>query len=295
MSASTRGNALDRVLVDINTQCDFLLPNGAVPVANRTQVLPNIRKLMNWARIADVPVVSSLESHRPGEFTNGLPPHCIDRSHGQRKLPFTLMPRRIILHGDNTLDLPLDPFRRYQQLIFTKRKIDFLSNPKADRLVNAVSVGHYIVFGSLAEQCVKAAVLGLLTRQHRTVVVTDACGHWGGSEADLAFRQMEAKGAVLVGAEELLTGAAEAKIRAAQVIAVMETNEAAVHDSGGNGGNGGNGKKHPPLEISTIQQAAKPGGNGKHLQPLSDLIQQHLHVRKVRGAPRIPRTHRGWA
>lgn len=234
MSVLTHGNALDRVLVDINTQCDFLLPNGSVPVANRARVLPNIRKLMNWARLAGVPVVSSLESHRAGEVVDGLPPYCVDRSNGQRKLPFTLLPRRMMLHSDNTFDLPLCPFRRYQQLIFTKRKVDFLSNPKADRLVNAMSVGCYIVFGSLAEHCVKAAVLALLTRQYRTVVISDACGHWDGGDADFAFRLMEAKGAIIVRTEELLSGMVEARIHAPRAPIVLEVQEPTVpHDGNG--------------------------------------------------------------
>src|SRR5262245_50540367 len=119
MSSSSRGSSFDRVLVDMNTQCDFLLPKGALPVANRNHILPNIRKLMNWARNQRMPVISSLEAHRPGEPIKGLPPHCIDRTSGQKKLPFTLMPKRIMLHGDNTIDVPFEIFRKFQQVIFT--------------------------------------------------------------------------------------------------------------------------------------------------------------------------------
>ncbi len=114
MSNPTRRIWFDQVLLDMNTQCDFLLPKGALPVANRAEILPNIRRIMNWGRVQAAPMISSLECHRPGETTNGFPPHCVDRSRGQKKLPFTLMPRRIVLQGDNTLDLPHEPFRRYQ-------------------------------------------------------------------------------------------------------------------------------------------------------------------------------------
>jgi nicotinamidase-related amidase len=297
MSSSTRRSSFDRILVDMNTQCDFLLPNGATPVANRAQILPNIRHLMNWGRLQDLPVVSSLECHRPGEFTNGFPPHCLDYTNGQKKLPFTLMPRRIILHGDNTLDLPLDPFRRYQQLIFSKRQVDFLTNPKADRLVNAVAVGYFIVFGALAEQCIKAGVLGLLTRRHRVVVVTDACGCWCPAEADLAFRQMDAKGAVLVATEELLSGAADTRITAAPLPAPAEEEESLPLAVPSNGRGNGNGKKPPELELPfTAQPApAKSPTNGKQPAPFTQFIPPHTVAEPVPSRLRGPTTHHGLA
>jgi len=296
MSSSTRWSAFDRILVDMNTQCDFLLPNGATPVANRAQVLPNIRRLMNWGRIQDLPVVSSLECHRPGEFTNGLPPHCLDYSNGQKKLPFTLMPRRIILHGDNTLDLPLEPFRRYQQLIFSKRQVDFLTNPKADRLVNAVAVGYFIVFGALAEQCIKAGALGLLTRRHRVVVVTDACGCWCPTEADLAFRQMDAKGAILVSTEELLSGAADARIAAAPLPAVPDEDDLPVQVPA-NGNGGGNGKKPPELNLPFTARPApiELSDNNKPPAPFTEFIPPRVVHQPPRGKARAPRIHHGTA
>jgi len=204
-----------RVLLDMNTQCDFLLPKGAVPVSNRAAVVEQVRKLMNWARLSRMPVISTLDCHRPGESLQGLPPYCMDRSPGQKKLPFTLLPKRVVLYGDNTLDVPNDPFRRFRQVIVTKRNRDFLSNPKADRLVNALDCEYFVIFGMIAEHCIKAAALGLMARQRRVAVVTDACGHWSRCEAELALCQIEAKGAVLVTADELINGLADERLRAA--------------------------------------------------------------------------------
>lgn len=177
---------------------------------------------MNWARVCAMPIVSSLECHRQGESSRGLPPYCVDRSPGQRKIPFTLMPRRMVVMGDNTLDIPPEPYRKFQQIIITKRSRDFLSNPKADRLFQCLSVHHFVVFGTVAEHCVKAMVLGLLARQHRVAVVTDACGCWSAGDAELAMRQMDAKGAVLVTTDELIAGTADERIAASRIDAVVE-------------------------------------------------------------------------
>jgi len=229
MNVSARRGVFKRVLIDLNTQCDFLLPRGALPVANREQIVSNIRRIMSWARLQCVPVVSSLDAHRADESPNGLPRHCVDNTAGQRKLPFTLLPRRVLLHGDNTFDVPLDPFRRYNQLIFTKRTRDFLSNPKADRLINEIDARCFVLFGVITEHCIKAASLGLMARGRHVAVVTDACGHWSRPDAELALRQIEAKGAVMITSDELISGAADARLDAApqRPMYVEEEEEAA--------------------------------------------------------------------
>ena len=245
MSTIFRRKGCDRVLIDLNTQCDYFLARGAVPVANRSDVIPNIRRLFEWARHWSVPVISSLDAHRADEPFNGVPRHCIDRTPGQRKLPFTLLPRRILLDGDNTLDLPPDILSRYRQIIFAKRSRDLLGNPKADRLLTDMNVTHQIVFGVLSEHCVKATVLALLTRQRNVVVVRDACGHWNGNEAELALRQIEAKGAYMTTTEQIIAFDT-LPVRVFQVALDGESRgggelvEAAA-SAGGNGHSGGNG------------------------------------------------------
>lgn len=202
---SRRADTL-RVILDLNTQCDFLMPRGAIPVANRDSVMPPLRRMMEWARTHAVPVISSVDAHRPEEPINGTPRHCIDNTYGQRKLPFTLLPRRLILSCDNTLDVPCDLFSRYRQIILAKRSRDFLNNPKADRIISDLSVNHYIVFGVATEICVKSVVLGLIARRRNVVIVTDALGYWSAPDAELALRQMVAKGAVVATTDEVLSG-----------------------------------------------------------------------------------------
>ncbi len=286
MSSTTRRSSFDRILIDLNTQCDLLLPRGALPVTNRAAILPNIRRLMNWGRVERVPIISSLESHRPGESSRGLPSYCVDRTSGQRKIPFTLMPRRVVFAGDNTIDLPIDVFRRFQQVIFTKRCRDFLSNPKADRLMQAVAVNHLVIFGTVAEHCVKAAALGLLARQHRVAVVTDACGFWSATDADLAMRQIEAKGAILVTTEELISGAADERIRNSRPSPpVVEEVEVPI-DGNGSRSHNGNGRKRilPGFGVVTAGADGPPARRdaSRKLRP---------DVRSRKGGAGVPPTH----
>ncbi|MBN2562150.1 MAG: isochorismatase family protein [Phycisphaerae bacterium] len=288
MGNSSQRSSFNRILVDMNTQCDFLLPKGALPVVNRGRILPNIRRIMNWGRIEGVPIISSLECHRNGEPGNGLPRHCVDRSSGQKKLPFTLMPRRIILHGDNTLDLPLEPFRRYQQVIFTKRNHDFLSNPKADRLINHTRAKYIAVFGVLAEHCVKTAVLGLLARHRRVVVIRDACGYLSYGDAELAFRQMAAKGATLVTTEQLLSGEVDARLDADWRTPVANGEPASERPEGDNGNGGGNGRGDGRTVVHG-RESARPDGNERSGSSRHDRhrdgVAHLLELRRRKGKP----------
>lgn len=275
MSTSRRRGQIDRIIVDLNTQCDFLLPGGALPTANRAEAMPKIRKLMAWARLQQIPIISSLQAQRSGERLNGLPPHCVDRTNGQRKLPFTLMPRRVLVQGDNTFDVPLDPFRRFQQLIFTKREIDFLTNPKVDRLINALSPNYWIVCGVTTSLCVKAMVLGLIARQRRVVVVQDACGHWSAVDAQHALRQMEAKGGVLVTTDELVSGAVDERFAVPQLVLAED-------DLGVTAPTNGKSRLEPaagPAAANAGDRTPPGNGNGKaktnrpNSQPVADLTE----------------------
>lgn len=198
MAAPKKPRELDCVLVDVNTQYDFCDPSGAFPVANTAALIPHLRRVIAWAKRNHVPIVSSLESHRPLELSDsGTPIFCVDGSCGQRKLPFTLVAARTKMEVDNTFAVPIDLFQRWQQVIFRKRSGDLLLNPKADRLLTQLPVREYVVFGTGLEDSVKAIALALMARGKQVSIIVDACGFWSQGVADLTLRQLSAKGALL--------------------------------------------------------------------------------------------------
>lgn len=206
MARSRRGRVYECVVIDINTQEDFCDRTGAFPVANVTELIPAMRRVIAWTRRNHAPVVSTVESHRPLELSdNGHPIYCVDGSQGQKKIAFTVLPLRIIVEVDNTFTVPSDLFRHWQQVLFRKRTDDLLANPKADCLLTNLPVKEYILFGTGLECSIKALALALLAREKAVTVVTDACGYWHRTAAELALRQVAAKGAVLINADRLMT------------------------------------------------------------------------------------------
>ncbi len=187
-------------LIDLNTQHDFFDPAGATPVVYAEGLRTPLRRVVAWMKRNHIPVVSTMQTHR---HRDTQPERCIAGTPGHTKIDYTLLPSRIFVAGDNTLAIATDLFRRYQQVIFPKRSLDLFANPKADRFLTQVRVDEFIVFGALCEQDVKAVTLGLLARNKKVSVISDACGCWNQMEADLSLRQVEAKGATLLTIDEL--------------------------------------------------------------------------------------------
>ena len=187
-----------QVLVDINTQRDFLLADGGACIRNHRRVLAHIRRMMAWARQRDVPIISTCEIYPDDSNHNGDPRYCIDGTQGQKKISYTLMKNRIVFPADGNTDLPRDMLRRYQQVVLHKRCVDPFDEPRIDRLLSEVCAAEFVMIGACAEGAVKAAALGLLQRNKRVAVIVDAVGYHDSREAKMAFRKMEAKGARLI-------------------------------------------------------------------------------------------------
>ena len=204
MTERTEDPQFECVIIDLSTQHDFCDPTGVNPVANLADVIPAWRCTVAWANRNRTPVISSLEAHRPREMSgNGRATDCCDGTNGQRKIDFTLFRRSITIEVDNTLWCPLDLYKKHQQIIFRKRSEDLFENPKADRFLTQLPVGEYLLFGVGLETSIRTLALGLAARRKRVSVILDACGYWNRGRAEIARRQMQAKGVGIITVEEL--------------------------------------------------------------------------------------------
>ena len=188
-----------RILVDVDTQNDLLIACGANCIKNHRRVLMNIRRAYAWARIKNIKVVSTalVKPCRNGDS------FCISGTDGQKKISYTLRNKRIVLEADNSTDLSRDLFTRFEQIILNKRCEDPFDEPRAERLLTELRADEFVVIGAPAEGAVEATVLGLLQRKKRVIVLTDAVGVYDRKIADVAFRKMQAKGAILMETKDL--------------------------------------------------------------------------------------------
>jgi len=191
-----------QIIVDIDTQKDFLLAEGKACIRNHRRVLAHIRRIMAWARSHHIPVISTAEVYpnNNGEDTVG---YCIDGTDGQKKIRYTLLKDRISYAADGNTDLPRDMLRQYRQVILHKRCVDPFDEPRIDRLLSEVRATEFILVGTSLEGAVKMTALGLLQRGKKVTIVVDAVGSHNKKEAKLTLRKMETKGARLIETKKL--------------------------------------------------------------------------------------------
>ena len=202
------------VIVDVDTQRDFLDEDGSCQAANRDVLVPALRRTIAWAKWRRVPIVSAVDCHRDGEVSQkGFSPHCVDGTRGQEKVDYSLFESYVKVEGDNTLAIPIDLFQHHQQAIFRKRTTDFFLNPKADRFITQLNTREYLVMGLGLEGSIKSIALGLLARAKKVSLIVDACGFWDPSKAELSLRQMEAKGVGMITVEQLRDHRAHREMR----------------------------------------------------------------------------------
>jgi nicotinamidase-related amidase len=190
-----------RILVDVDIQRDLFLADGKACVRNHRRVLANIRRVLAWARRNRIRQISTILLKDPNH-SNGQ--YCVAGTLGAKKLSYTMRNRHISFDADNSTDFLKELLGNYDQIILAKQEDDPFGQPRADRILSETKATEFIVIGGLAETTVKATVLGLLVRRRAVTVLTDTIGHHDKNVAEIALRQMQAKGAKLIDSKGLL-------------------------------------------------------------------------------------------
>lgn len=171
------------VLWDVDTQVDFVLPHGLLYVPGAEEAVPQMQRLVQWARDAGVVHVASADDHEPSDpelsdapdYETTYPPHCLHGTPGAARVPETAQRNPVVL--------PLEPLppaaveelvRDRREVLVPKKQFDVFTNPNASALVAALDPDEVIVFGVAIDVCDHAAIMGLLERGRRVAFVEDA-------------------------------------------------------------------------------------------------------------------------
>ncbi len=172
-----------RILWDVDTQVDFMLPHGKLYVPGAEETAPAMKRLVDAARAAGIPHVASADDHEltdpeiadEPDFTNTFPPHCLRGTRGAVKIPET--------EQDDPLPLALLPYppglipqliggRR--EILLLKKNFDVFTNPNTQAVLDALDPEEIVLFGVATDVCDNAAILGFLLRGRRVRFVEDA-------------------------------------------------------------------------------------------------------------------------
>ena len=171
------------MLWDVDTQVDFVEPDGKLAVPGAAGLTPAFGRLVGAARERGLVHVASADDHEltdpeisdEPDFESTYPPHCLRGTRGAEKvgetkqldpLPLTSTPyppRRLAALA-----------RDRRELLLLKKSFDVFTNPNADALLDLLDPDEVVVFGVATDVCDDAAILGLLRRGRRVRFVEDA-------------------------------------------------------------------------------------------------------------------------
>jgi len=171
------------ILWDVDTQVDFMLPEGKLYVPGAEETAAAMARLVAAAREAGIVHVASADDHEltdpeisdDPDFRNTYPPHCLRGTPGAEKVPETKQ--------SDPLPLALVPFppglvpaliEGRRELLLLKKNFDVFTNPNTEALLDALDPDEIVVFGVATDVCDDAAIRGFLRRGRRVRFVEDA-------------------------------------------------------------------------------------------------------------------------
>jgi nicotinamidase/pyrazinamidase len=179
------------VFFDIDTQCDFLLPAGALSVPGAARILPAVAQLNRWAAANGIVVVSTMDAHTENDPEFQIwPGHCVAGTLGQRKHESTLLDGRVTIPSSRTSF----EVAGAQQVICEKQSLNCFDNANLIEVLAALGADRYVVYGVVTEYCVVLAAKGLLRTGKPVEIVTDAIETLKREDGDAALRAFTEKG-----------------------------------------------------------------------------------------------------
>jgi nicotinamidase/pyrazinamidase len=173
------------VFWDVDTQVDFMVPEGKLYVPGAAEIAPNLGRLTRHARARLISRVASVCDHvledpeisATPDYRTTFPPHCLRGSEGQRKIPATAMENPVVV--PNRREDPALLRRRLErhtgEILIEKNAFDVFSNPNTGVLLDTLQPDTLVVYGVAQDVCDAHAIDGFLKRGGcRVVFVADA-------------------------------------------------------------------------------------------------------------------------
>jgi nicotinamidase/pyrazinamidase len=176
-------NPKTTLFYDVDTQRDFMLPEGKLYVPGAESILPQLEQLTMFARQRGIRIAGSVDCHVPSDpelLANGgeYPEHCMAGTEGQKKVAVTLPKRPLwIKNHPYTADELQFLLRQEGEVYIEKQRFDvFSGNQNAVQVFDALlhEKEDLVVYGVVTEVCVDQAITGLKDRPVRLHVPVDA-------------------------------------------------------------------------------------------------------------------------
>lgn len=203
---------------DVDTQYDFMMPDGKLFVPEADRIVDNLKKLTDYAHGRGIRIVASADDHVPGhrelsdapDWKSTFPPHCMRGTPGQQKIAATALQDTLVIEPE-----PLDAAARAAliqghpgDILFHKHWFDVFTNPNVAPALDVLRPHDIVLYGVALDVCNRYAIEGLLAHgvHSRLFAVTDAMKPIDKDVAGQLLKEWGEKGVRLVKTEEVVEG-----------------------------------------------------------------------------------------
>jgi nicotinamidase/pyrazinamidase len=191
------------VFVDIDTQFDFMDPQGSLYVPGAEDIIENIKKLFSFAKELKIKILSSADTHKldDPEF-KFFPVHCVKDTPGCQKIETSICKDNFVI--ENVKQDITESMLNHEQIIIEKQSHGLFDNKNSDKVIVELDASDYVVFGVATDYCVKEAVLGLLKCGYNVTLVTDAIKATTQDGEKEALKEMKDAGAFFTNTDDII-------------------------------------------------------------------------------------------
>ena len=204
------------VFWDVDTQVDFMVPEGSLHVPGAEALRANLARLTDGARAAGVPIVHTADDHElsdaeiateGADFVDTFPPHCLRHTAGADRVPETAA-------AAGALDIAWDgagfdeaAVAAAAELVVRKKRFDAFSNPATPEVLRVLRPARVVVYGVALDVCDRYAVEGMLAlgAGFEIVVVEDAVAAIDEARGDELLAEWQGRGVRVATTDEVLS------------------------------------------------------------------------------------------
>jgi nicotinamidase/pyrazinamidase len=202
---------------DVDTQVDFMVPEGKLYVPDAAAITPNLERLTRYARENGLVRVASVDDHTlqdpeisaSPDFALTFPPHCLHGTEGQRKIPATAMRAPVVVPNrvQDAADLAARVGGHRGEILIEKNRFDVFTNPNTEAVIDLLAPDTVVVYGVALDVCDAHAIRGFLRRGGtRIVFVEDAARPIDAARGAALLGEWRGQGVSVVGTEDVLAG-----------------------------------------------------------------------------------------
>jgi nicotinamidase/pyrazinamidase len=167
----------DIVFWDVDTQYDFMMPDGSLYVPGAEQIVAQVSAIRRFALENGFSILADIDWHSTADeeisespdMKETFPPHCLAGRPGGERVGYL---GEVPIDYVEISEVEADTLRRLAQkeqahIVIRKKTLNVFDNPNTDKLVEMVRPAHVAVFGVALDCCVYHVLQGL--SRHKAV------------------------------------------------------------------------------------------------------------------------------